>query len=79
VNLSEEDIAIAHLAREIGMDVLSPSARTAESDRSMPDHVRVVLRSSGLTSLGSFSVDEPPTPTRTAVTVAPANTGRSSG
>jgi alkylation response protein AidB-like acyl-CoA dehydrogenase len=70
VNLSEEDIATAHLAREIGMDVLSPAARTAESDRSMPDHVRVVLRSSGLTSLGSFSVDEPATPTRTAVTAA---------
>jgi alkylation response protein AidB-like acyl-CoA dehydrogenase len=70
VNLSEEDIATAHLAREIGMDVLSPSARTAESDRSVPDHVRAVLRSSGLTSLGSFSVDEPPTPTWTAVTAA---------
>jgi hypothetical protein len=70
VNPSNEDIAAAQLARKIGMDLLSPSARAAEAERGVPNHIRDALTASGMTSLGTFSPDEPPAPARMAVIAA---------
>jgi alkylation response protein AidB-like acyl-CoA dehydrogenase len=49
LELSEEHLAIAELARNIGLDVVSPAAREAESTRTVPAKVWTTLFQSGLT------------------------------
>jgi len=49
LDLSDEQRAVAELAREIGMEVLSDSARAAEARGAVPDTVWQTLFDSGLT------------------------------
>jgi hypothetical protein len=49
----DEDLTSGQVAREIGLDLLAPAARTAEANRSVPDHVRRTLLASGFTALGT--------------------------
>ena len=46
--VSDEMLAVAELAREVGLSVLSPAARQAESDRVVPDSVWKALLDTGL-------------------------------
>jgi hypothetical protein len=47
LELSEEQIAVAELTRNLGLDVLSPAAREAEADRSVPAKVWSTLFETG--------------------------------
>ncbi len=46
--VSDEMLAVAELARDVGLSVLSPTARQAESDRVVPDTVWKALLDTGL-------------------------------
>lgn len=49
LELTEEQDAVAAVARSLGMDVLSPAARDAEASRTVPDAVRKALFETGIT------------------------------
>ena len=51
LDLSHDRMAVADLARNLGLDVLSPAAKDAERHRSVPDAVSRTLHETGLTTL----------------------------
>ena len=51
LDLSDDRMAVAGLARGLGLDVLSPAAKVAERNRAVPQAIRRALHETGLTTV----------------------------